>query len=221
MKNLSSLPKIEQEFIGKYYTKIKDNTELFKILELVHGKESEKLIPQIDKDLADFKIDDIKECLSNSKSKSGEARIFNYQKLLQLYKKDKNFINYSSFLKDNNGYINDKNVNFVQFMSKIISSKNDLGNYANIVKDDNGVIKDDIAEKLQTVINTISGSKRDKINHNNVIYCIEIYSFGDGTSGENVPHLVAENRSSLYPPVSVTKEELLYCRNHYSHCHWF
>ena len=173
MKNLSSLPKIEQEFIGKYYTKIKDNTELFKILELVHGKESEKLIPQIDKDLADFKIDDIKECLSNSKSKSGEARIFNYQKLLPLYKTDKNFINYSSFLKDNNGYINDKNVNFVKFMSKIISSKNDLGNYANIVKDDNGVIKDDIAEKLQTVINTISGSKRDKINHNNVIYCID------------------------------------------------
>ena len=173
MENLSSLPKFEQDFLGKHYTKIKDNTELFKILELAQGKESEKLITQIDKDLADFTIDEIKECLYKSKSKSEEARIFNYQKLIELYKKDKNIVDYSIFLKDSDGYINDKNVNCVQLMSQVIASKNDLVKYANIIKDDKGVIQDDMREKLQTVINTISGSKHDKINHNNVIYCID------------------------------------------------
>ena len=174
IKTLSTLPKEEQDFIGKYYTKLRYNEELFKILELVQGKESEKLITQIDKeDVTDSKIGDINRCLFNSKSKSGEARLFNYQKLRQLYARNNKLIGYTVFLKDNTGYINDKNINFIEFMLNVMSSESDLAYYANIAKDKNGIIQDDIAGKLRAVINTISGSKQDKINHSNVIYCIE------------------------------------------------
>ena len=169
MKKLSTLPIENQKLIEKYYTKLSDNTSLFNVLELCQGKDSEKLVQAIYNDLENFEPKDIIRILSHSKSQSGEARLFNYQKIIPIFKNDKNLLEYSYFLKDKKGYINDDNINFVKSISGKIQDKEALKNYAQIVKDDNGIVKKDAAENL---IKTLRSFSNKNLNHNNIIYAI-------------------------------------------------
>lgn len=169
MKNLSMLPIENQKLIEKYYTKLSNNTKLFTILELCQGKDSEKLVQTIHNDLEKYTVKDIIEILSHSKSQSGEARLFNYQKLLPIFRNSKNLLEYSHFFKDKNGYINDDNINFVKSVSSKIQDESTLNNYTQIVKDDNGIIKKDSAENLIKILRSFSDKN---LNHSNIIYTI-------------------------------------------------
>lgn len=177
MKNLSSLPKEEQNFITKYYTKIKNNYDLFKILDESKGKDSSKIIKAVEGDLEKYDTSTILNCVKKANTPKitpkgvveGNASLENYQKLITLFKNNKKLLDWSSYLKDNDGLVRDENITFCEFLNKLLKNHESIKNYLKISKDKNGVVEQEFAGKLKKVLN--ENSYPD--SHTNIIYCIE------------------------------------------------
>lgn len=168
MGNLSRIPKDEQEFVTKNFTKIKNNHELFTILNLSQGKDSKKIINSINTDIENLDINTIKLCLKNSKTKKQEASFDNFQILKNIYKDNKKIFDYIEDIKNADGIIVDKNINLCDFLTKLINDTYSIKNYIKVAKDGNGVVNSEFSENLKKILKENSHPE----SHSNIIYCI-------------------------------------------------
>ena len=168
MVNLSHIPKDEQDFVTKNYTKIKNNHELFSLLNLSQGKDSKEIIKSLKTDIENLDIDTIKLCLSNAKTKRNEASLDNYAKLKTIYKDNKKILDYIEDIKNSEGKIVDENINFCDFLTKLIKDTYSIKNYIKASKDKNGIVNSEFSENLKKILKENSHPE----SHSNIIYCI-------------------------------------------------
>ena len=168
MTNLLRIPKDEQEFVTKNYTKIKNNYELFSILNLSQGKDSKTIIKSLNTDIKNLDTDTIKLCLNNAKTKNQEPSFDNYQKLKTIYQDNKKIFDYIEDIKNADGIIVDENVNLCDFLTKIIKNDYSIKHYIKATKDQNGVVNAEFNKNLKKILKENSNPE----SHSNIIYCI-------------------------------------------------
>lgn len=165
MKQIKDKSERAKSFIVKNVIKKKNSQDLFDIVSLIKGKDSDKFFNAIDADLEKYDTYNIKEVLRKSYDYNGEIR-FNSYKSLVPFANSENKVFYF--------YAKDKKGNFipeaVELVDKIID-KADLdkvSGFMDLVKNKDGSINKDSAKYLSNVFLEYSSPS----DFNDINYCV-------------------------------------------------
>ena len=168
IKGLLALPKNEQDFIFNNFVK-HSNSELFKLLQLAQGSNSEKLISAVSEDL-DKGIEPyhITGCLISSKDANNEPNLYNYQKLKDQAAAFELRFDFEHEIRDKKGIIQDSNISATTELAELFkdikyfdtTTSKVIKEHVSYLKDDDGIICKEFADKYTDILNQYKRSSK-------------------------------------------------------------
>lgn len=174
LREIKKKTEYEKSFIVRNVLKDEKIEDIFKIVEFAKGKDSEKLLKEIDKDLCNHESYNVRRALYNSAIIDYHSEPFNLEGNLKNYLAIRPYIDDDtgvSFAKDKNGKFSSEVCEFVRkFYDKY--SLNDIYKFIDFIKNDDGTFNTDLAKYLTEYLTNTFEVVSDAATFSDIKFCI-------------------------------------------------